>query len=182
MKNIFALLNPGVKMLSLAALTLGMVNSALAEEKLKIGDKAPLITGKDQNDKEWKLEDCLKNKVALLYFYPKDDTPGCTKQACGLRDRMGDLKEQGVEVIGVSMDDSASHRKFIEKYNLNFNLLADSDGKITEKFGAKMTGRNLSRRISFLIGKDGKIVHITDNPSADKHLSEMKEAIEKLKG
>lgn len=95
---------------------------------------------------------------------------------------MGDLKEQGVEVIGVSMDDSASHRKFIEKYNLNFNLLADPDGKITEKFGAKMTGRNLSRRISFLIGKDGKIVHITDNPSAEKHLSEMKEVIEKLKG
>lgn len=181
MKNFIRFAKTGLQLGVALLVSISAAPLAQAEEALKVGDKAPAITGKDQNDKVWKLEENLKNKVALLYFYPKDDTPGCTKQACGLRDRMGDLKTQGVEVIGVSMDTSESHRKFIEKYSLNFNLLADADGKITEKYGAKMTGRNLSRRISFLIGKDGKIIHITDNPSADKHLEEMKLAIEKLK-
>jgi peroxiredoxin Q/BCP len=119
-------------------------------------------------------------KVVLLYFYPKDDTPGCTKEACGLRDRMADLKKDKVEVIGVSFDSTDSHQKFIAKYNLNFPLLADTDGKIADAYGVRMTDRNMARRVSFLIGLDGKIVHVTDTPSADMHLSEMKEAVGKL--
>ncbi|MBI3850505.1 MAG: peroxiredoxin [Verrucomicrobia bacterium] len=146
----------------------------------KVGDKAPLIDGKDQDGKTFRLADVVGKKIVLLYFYPKDDTPGCTKEACGLRDRMSDLKKDNVEVIGVSMDDEESHKKFIAKHNLNFPLLADADGKITETFGAQMVNRKLSRRVSFLIGLDGKIAHVTDNPSADVHLSEMKEAIAKL--
>ena len=118
--------------------------------------------------------------MVLLYFYPKDDTPGCTKEACGFRDRMADLKKDKVEVIGVSFDSSASHQKFITKYNLNFPLLADTDGKIADAYGVKMTDKNMARRVSFLIGLDGKIAHVTDTPSADTHLSEMKEAVEKL--
>jgi peroxiredoxin Q/BCP len=117
----------------------------------------------------------------LLYFYPKDDTPGCTKEACGLRDRMGDLKKDNVEVVGVSVDNEDSHKKFIAKHNLNFPLLADTDHKITAAYGAKMKDRDLARRASFLIGLDGKILHVTDVPSADTHLAEMKEAIAKLK-
>jgi len=147
----------------------------------KVGDKAPLIEGKDQDGKDWKLADVVGQKVVLLYFYPKDDTPGCTKQACGLRDRVGDLKKDNVEVVGVSMDTEDSHKKFIAKHNLNFPLLADADGKIVEAYGAKMPNRNLARRVSFLIGKDGKIAHVTDVPSADTHLAEMKDAVEKLK-
>ena len=117
----------------------------------------------------------------LLYFYPRDDTPGCTKQACGLRDRMGDLKKGNVEVIGVSFDSPESHQKFIAKFNLNFPLLADTDGKIADSFGVRMPDKNMARRSSFLIGLDGKIAHATVNPSADTNLSEMKEAVEKLK-
>jgi len=146
----------------------------------KVGDKAPLIQGLDQDGKTWKLADAVGKQVVLLYFYPKDDTPGCTKEACGFRDRMADLKKDKVEVIGVSFDSSASHQKFIAKYNLNFPLLADTDGKIAGAYGVRMTGRDMARRVSFLIGLEGKIAHVTDTPSADIHLSEMKEAVEKL--
>lgn len=154
--------------------------TGLAANTPQVGEKAPLIEGQDQDGKAFKLADLIGQKIVLLYFYPKDDTPGCTKEACGLRDRISDLKKDKLEVIGVSRDNEESHQKFIAKYNLNFRLLADSEGKITDTFGARMADRNLSRRVSFLIGLDGKIVHLTDNPSADVHLSEMKEAIAKL--
>lgn len=146
----------------------------------KVGDKAPDVTGKDQDGKTWKLSDYTGKKAVLLYFYPKDNTPGCTKQACGLRDQMGDLKGQGVEVVGVSMDDAESHKKFIADHKLNFTLLTDTDGKITDTYGVKMDGRNMSRRASFLIDKSGTIAHVTDDRNADTHLKEMKEATGKL--
>jgi len=154
---------------------------AQAASMPKVGDKAPLIEGKDQDGKTWKLADSVGKKIVLLYFYPKDDTTGCTKEACGFRDRISDLKKDNVEVIGVSFDSSESHQKFIAKYSLNFPLLADTDGKIADAYGTKMANRNMAKRISFLIGLDGKIVHVTDNPSADVHLSEMKEAVERVK-
>lgn len=155
--------------------------SAGAAQVPKVGDKAPLITGKNQDGKTWKLADSIGKKIVLLYFYPKDQTPGCTKEACGLRDRMAGLKSDNVEVVGVSFDSAESHQKFIEKNKLNFPLLADTDGKIADTYGARMPGRNLARRISFLIGLDGRIVHVTDSPQPDVHLREMKEAIAKLK-
>ena len=154
--------------------------AASAAQVPKVGDTAPLIQGQDQDGKTWKLADVVGKKVVLLYFYPKDDTPGCTKEACGFRDRMADLKKDKVEVIGVSFDSTASHQKFIAKYNLNFPLLADTNGKIADAYGVKMADRNMARRVSFLIGLDGKILHVTDSPSADTHLSEMKAAVEKL--
>jgi len=168
--------------LTTLALTTALVASAQAASTPKVGDKAPLIEGKDQSGKTVKLSDALKQGAVLIYFYPKDNTPGCTKQACGLRDRMGDLKKDGVTVLGVSRDNEASHQKFIADHNLNFTLLADADGKITESYGAAMTGRPMSRRVSFLIGKDGVIKHVTDTGSADVHLSEMKDAVAKLAG
>jgi len=150
-------------------------------EMPKVGDKAPLVEGKDQGGKTWKLADEIGKKVVLLYFYPKDDTPGCTKEACGFRDRIADLKKENVEVVGVSFDSAESHQKFISKYYLNFPLLADTDGKIAEAYGTKMESKNMSRRVSFLIGLDGKIAHETDVPQAETHLSEMKDAVAKLK-
>jgi thioredoxin-dependent peroxiredoxin len=155
--------------------------AAAAAQTPKAGDAAPLIEGTDQDGKTWKLADVLGKKVVLLYFYPKDDTPGCTKEACGFRDRMAELKKDKVEVIGVSFDSPESHQKFIAKHKLNFPLLADTDGKIADAYGVRMTGRDMARRVSFLIGLDGKIAHVTDTPSADTHLNEMKEAVAKLK-
>jgi thioredoxin-dependent peroxiredoxin len=147
----------------------------------KVGDKAPPFEAKDQEGKIWKLTDALKESAVLLYFYPKDDTPGCTKEACGFRDRMDVIKKDGVQVLGVSFDTAESHQKFFAKHNLNFPLLVDADGKIADVYGARIAGRNLARRVSFLISKDGRIQRVTDVPSADIHLSEMQEAIAKLK-
>jgi thioredoxin-dependent peroxiredoxin len=147
----------------------------------KVGDTAPPVEGTDQDGKTWKLADYAGKKPVLLYFYPKDDTPGCTKQACGLRDQMTDLKKENVEVVGVSFDSAESHQKFREKHQLNFTLLADTEGKIADAYGVRRgAGAKMARRASFLIGKDGKIKHVTDTPSADTHLAEMKEAVAKL--
>jgi thioredoxin-dependent peroxiredoxin len=147
----------------------------------RAGDKAPLVIGKNQDGKTWKLANSIGKKVVLLYFYPKDDTPGCTKEACGLRDRMDELKKDKVEVVGVSFDSAESHQQFIEKHKLNFPLLTDTDGKISEAYGVRIPGKNFARRVSFLIGLDGKIAHVTDSPQADAHLSQMKEATTRLK-
>lgn len=155
---------------------------ASAAEMPKVGAKAPLVEGQDQDGKTWKLADEVGKKVVLLYFYPKDDTPGCTKEACGFRDRIADLEKENVEVVGVSFDSADSHQKFISKFNLNFPLLVDTDGKIAAAYGTKMADRNMSRRVSFLIGLNGKIVHVTNDPKAEVHLAEMKEAVEKIKG
>nr|WP_040549833.1 peroxiredoxin [Pedosphaera parvula] len=145
-----------------------------------VGDKAPLVEGKDQDGKTWKLSDEIGKKAVLLYFYPKDNTPGCTKEACGLRDHMSDLKKENVEVIGVSFDSLDSHQKFISKFSLNFPLLADTDGKIADAYGVRMEGKNMARRVSFLIGLDGNIKHITDDKDAMVHLKEMQEAVGQL--
>jgi len=172
MKAFFALSLVAVTLM--AGLTIGRAETGKIPA---VGDPAPLIEGKNQDGKTWKLSDDIGKKVILLYFYPKDNTPGCTTEACGLRDKMGDLTKQNVEVVGVSFDSLTSHQQFISKFTLNFPLLADTDGKIADAYGVRMTGKNMARRVSFLIGLDGKIVHVTDNPSANVHLTEMQEAV-----
>jgi len=164
------------------ALTVAAATLMAQEAKMpKVGDKAPVVSGKNEKGAAWNLADSVGKKVVLLYFYPKDDTPSCTKEACGLRDQMESLKKDNIEVIGVSFDNEESHQKFIEKYKLNFQLVADSDGKIADAYGVRMPDKKMARRVSFLIGKDGKIAHVTDSPKAEVHLEEMKEAIGKLK-
>jgi len=148
----------------------------------KAGDTAPLIGGQDQDGKDFKLADHVGKKVVLLYFYPKDFTGGCTKEACSFRDGYEDFTTNNVEVVGVSFDSGESHLKFITQYKLPFTLLADTDGKIADAYGVRNPGKSMARRVSFLIGLDGKIAHVTDSPSAAIHLSEMKDAGAKLKG
>jgi len=150
-------------------------------EMPKAGDAAPTFTGTDQDGKTVQLADSIGKKVVLLYFYPKDFTGGCTKEACGFRDRMGDLQKDNVQVIGVSFDSADSHKQFIAKYNLNFMLLADPDGKIADLYGVRMEGKNVDKRVSFLIGMDGKIAHVTNANNPDIHFNEMKDAIAGLK-
>jgi thioredoxin-dependent peroxiredoxin len=145
-----------------------------------VGDLAPAFQGTDQNGQMVKSSDVIGKKIVLLYFYPKDFTGGCTKEACGFRDRMGDLQKDNVEVIGVSFDTVDKHKSFEEKYNLNFTLLADPDGKIVDNYGTRISGKNLSQRVSFLIGLDGKIVHVTKAGNPQTHFDEMKAAIGSL--
>ena len=147
----------------------------------KAGDPAPLFTGRDQDGGDFKLSDHIGKQLVLLYFYPKDFTGGCTKEACGFRDRIGELQTNNVEVIGVSHDSVVSHKKFAREYNLNFTLVADPDGKIIAAYDAKMPMVSMSRRVSFLIGLDGKIVHVTEAMNPQTHFDEMKEAIAGLK-
>ena len=130
--------------------------------KLKEGDKAPDFTAKDQNGNTVSLAD-YKGKNIILYFYPKDDTPGCTAEACSFRDNYQSLIGQGFAVIGVSTDDEKSHKKFETKYSLPFPLIADTDKKIVEDYGVwvekNMYGKKYmgTARTTFLINKDGII-------------------------
>lgn len=146
--------------------------------KLKPGLKAPLFTADDQSGRIHRLQDYLE-KWVLLYFYPKDDTPGCTREACGIRDAFADYKKRGIVVLGVSIDTDASHKKFVTKYKLPFTLLADPDKKIVKAYGVwgrkKFMGREYigTRRMSFLIAPDGKIVHVYESVKPDEHAAEV---------
>lgn len=132
---------------------------------MNIEDKVPEILGKDQNGKEIKLSDYAGKKL-VLYFYPKDNTSGCTAEACSLRDNIDALHAKGYEIVGVSSDSETSHQKFIAKYNLPFQLIADTDHKLQEEMGVwgekSMYGRKYmgTFRTTFLIGPDGVITDI----------------------
>jgi peroxiredoxin Q/BCP len=165
-----------MKLKLLSALFLMFTLSIFAEMP-KAGDTAPSFEGQDQDGKTVKLADFAGKKTVLLYFYPKDFTGGCTKEACGFRDRMGDLQTNNVAVIGVSFDSAETHKKFIAQYNLNFTLLADPDGKIVKAYDVKMPLMSMSKRVSFLIGTDGKIIHVTDAMNPQTHFDEMQAAI-----
>jgi len=132
---------------------------------MKVGDKAPDYLGTDQDGKEIRLSD-YKGKKVVLYFYPKDSTPGCTSEACNLRDNYELMLKRGYVVIGVSIQDEKSHKKFIEKNNLPFPLIADVDKKLNETFGVygekKMYGRTYmgTFRTTFIINEEGVIEEI----------------------
>ncbi|HUF04613.1 MAG TPA: thioredoxin-dependent thiol peroxidase [Aridibacter sp.] len=148
---------------------------------LNVGDKAPAFSANDQDGNAVKLSD-FKGKKLALYFYPKDDTPGCTKQACSIRDGYKALKKAGINVIGVSTDDKQSHQDFIKKYKLPFILLADTNKKVVEKYGV-YGERNLYgnkfmgvKRTTFLIDEEGKIVKIFKRVKVDEHADEILKA------
>ena len=154
--------------------------------QLSAGDKAPDFTAKDQNGKTVSLKD-FKGKKVVLYFYPKDFTPGCTTEACNLRDNYANLKDAGMEVIGVSPDDEESHKKFEEKHELPFTLLADPDKKIIEKYGVwgekNMYGKKSMGllRTTFLIDEKGLIYKIFKKPKTAIHSEEILKASADLK-
>lgn len=129
------------------------------------GDKIPEILGVDQDGKEVRASEYAGKKL-ILYFYPKDNTPGCTAQACNLRDNQEDLLQAGYQIVGVSVDNEVSHRKFIEKHELPFRLIADTDKKLVQEFGIwqekTMMGRKYmgTVRTTFLVDEEGKIFHV----------------------
>lgn len=149
--------------------------------QLTIGQKAPAFTGKDQNGKAISLKDYLGKKV-VIYFYPQDDTPTCTVQACNLRDNYALLKKEGVTIIGISPDAEAKHKKFETKYNLPFTLIADDKLKIIEKYNVwgekKLYGRAYMglHRTTFLLDEKGIIKHLFLKPKSKQHAEEIIEA------
>jgi peroxiredoxin Q/BCP len=137
---------------------------------ITVGAKAPSITAKNQDGKTVTLGDYLGKQPILLYFYPKDDTPGCTKEACQLRGKFADFKKQGALVFGVSTQDEKSHKEFQAKHHLPFDLLVDTDGTIAKAYGIErypMVG--LMKRQSVLIGKDGNVLKFYSNVNPDTH-------------
>lgn len=152
---------------------------------LEPGTKAPAFTLVSDSGEKIKLSD-LAGSPVVLYFYPKDDTPGCTKEACNFRDRQQELTALGAKVLGVSPDDVASHVKFRDKYTLNFPLLADPDHKVADKYGAwrekNMYGKKSMgvQRSTYLIGPDGKIAKVWKRVSVDGHDDQVLEALQAL--
>src|SRR6266568_5535911 len=144
--------------------------------KLETGMKAPEFTAQVTSGKTIRLGD-YKGKKVVLYFYPKDDTPGCTVEACGLRDRYQKIRDLGAEVLGVSVDDTGSHQKFTSKFNLPFPLVADTDKKITVAYGVLNEKSNNSRRVTFIIDEHGKISRIFETVKPDKHPQEVLDAL-----
>lgn len=152
---------------------------------LKVGQKAPDFSLSDQNEKTHALKD-YKGKWILLYFYPKDNTPGCTKEACGIRDNYPDFKKLKIQVFGVSKDSVDSHKKFADKFELPFTLLSDTEKKTLEAYGVwqlkKMMGREYYGivRMSFLIDPNGKVAKIYPKVKPAEHAKEVLDDLLKL--
>jgi peroxiredoxin Q/BCP len=152
------------------------------ELKLKVGERAPGFTASTQDGASVSLSDFL-GKPVVLYFYPRDDTPGCTREACGFRDGFAGFQKKGAMVLGVSIDSAKKHAKFAQKYELPFTLLADEDKKIVEAYGVwgekRFMGRKYqgTHRVTFLIAEDGVIKRIWPEVKPDEHADEVLAAI-----
>jgi peroxiredoxin Q/BCP len=151
-----------------------MTSFLSAAPELKPGDPAPSFELKDGNGVLHKLSD-YKGRKLVLYFYPKDNTSGCTAEACNLRDNYSQLTDSGIVIFGVSYDDSASHKDFSSKYNLPFPLLSDTEKEVAEKYNAKrdFLGIFTPKRITYLIDEDGKILHIFDDVDTKNHSAQI---------
>jgi len=156
----------------------------MATISLKSGDKAPEFTSVDQNGKQIKLSD-YSGKKLILYFYPKDNTSGCTAEACSLRDGYEQLGNLGFEVVGVSPDSEKSHQGFIKKYELPFRLIADTDQRVATLYGVwaekKMYGRSYMGilRTTFIIDETGVIAHVISKVNTSDHIKQIREIDEK---
>ena len=145
---------------------------------LNVGDQAPEVNAKDENGKTFQLS-THKGKKIVLYFYPKDNTPGCTAQACNLKDNYAELQKRGYEVVGVSADDEVKHQKFITKYDLPFTLLADTDKKVSQDYGVwglkKFMGKEYDgiHRTTFVIDEEGKIEEIIQKVKTKVHTEQI---------
>nr|WP_315199133.1 peroxiredoxin [uncultured Flavobacterium sp.] len=150
--------------------------------RLKVGDKIPDFKSKDTNGNDFNSLDLIGKKPLVIYFYPKDNTPGCTTQACSFRDQYEDFKDLGAEVIGISSDSIASHQKFTEQFKLPFILLSDSDKKIRTLFGVPSSLFGLMPgRVTYVADKTGTIIMVFDSMKAKGHISKALEAIRELR-
>lgn len=166
---------------TLIATVLFFGSHAARAEPLKVGQPAPDFSLPDQNGKTHTLAD-FRGKWLALYFYVKDDTPGCTEQACKFRDDIQELTDLGAQVVGVSVDDSASHANFARKYNLPFPLLADSKGETATRYDSIRGDGSMAKRNTFLIDPEGRIAKIYFSASTSRNSAEVIQDLKKLKG
>ena len=142
---------------------------------VKVGESAPDFTLMSHLGVPVSLNDFRGKKSIVLYFYPKDDTPGCTKQACSFRDAMSEYQNKDVVVLGVSVDDEASHQQFTQKYNLNFPLLADTEKTLVKAYD--VDGGGYAKRVTYVIDGNGKIVHVDGSVNTSSHANDVLTAI-----
>jgi peroxiredoxin Q/BCP len=149
--------------------------------KLKVGDRIPNFTAKDTNGNDFDSQGLIGKKPLVIYFYPKDNTPGCTVQACSFRDQYEDFKDLGAEVIGISSDSVVSHQKFTQQFQLPFILLSDQDKKIRKLFGVPsgLFGI-LPGRVTYVTDKMGTIIMIFDSMMAARHIPKALESVRKI--
>jgi len=148
---------------------------------LQVGDKIPKFTAKDNKGNDFDSDSIIGKKPVVIYFYPKDNTPGCTAQACSFRDQYEDFKDLGAEVIGISSDSVASHVEFIQKYKLPFILLSDSDKKLRSLFGVKTNLFGLlPGRVTYVADRNGIVQLIFDSMNATNHISKALATVKKL--
>jgi peroxiredoxin Q/BCP len=148
--------------------------------ELKVGDKAPDFSLLDEHGKPVSLKDYSGKNIVVLYFYPKDFTSGCTAEACSFRDNYQPFREKDAVVVGVSLDDVESHKKFSEKYNLPFSILSDSGKETAKAYGVLGIGGLLAKRVTFIIDKNGTIARIFPKVDVTKHSEEVLKAIDEL--
>jgi len=147
---------------------------------LTVGDKIPEFSLPDQNGEQFRISDHLGQQALVIYFYPKDDTPGCTKEACSFRDSYEEFTDRNVKVIGISADDVESHKNFAKKHNLPFTLLADTKNEVRKLFGVKSNMLGLiPGRVTYVVNEGGEIIYIFDSQlKATKHISEALTALD----
>jgi peroxiredoxin Q/BCP len=145
--------------------------------ELKVGTLAPDFSSVDQMGREVKLSQ-YRGSPVVLYFYPRDDTPGCTTEACNFRDNSAEFDKRGVKVLGVSVDSPQSHKKFQEKYGLNFTLVADNSKEVSEKYG--VLGGSTARRVTYIIDRDGKVAHVYSKVTPKDHATEVLSRMQEL--
>ncbi len=163
-----------VALFMLLILAMWAMRSASASELPTVGQKAPEFSVMDQNGKLQKLSD-YQGKWLVLYFYPKDETPGCTTEACAYRDDIHNIQNLGAAVVGVSIDDASSHAEFADKHHLPFPLLADKEGTVARSYGSERTllGYKLARRNTFIIDPTGRIAKVYVNVDAEANPREV---------
>jgi peroxiredoxin Q/BCP len=162
---------------------MGLLDSLLGtgEPTIKVGDAAPEFDLPDAAGNRVKLSDFRGRQSVVLYFYPKDDTPGCTKEACSFRDSYESFKDAGAEVIGISSDSQASHQKFADKFKLPFRLVADQGGAVRKRYGVPATLGLLPGRVTFVIDRSGVVRHVFNSQiQATKHVDEALTVLKRL--
>lgn len=148
---------------------------------LQEGDEIPEFSARDNNGNDFESSSIVGKKPVVFYFYPKDNTPGCTAQACSFRDQYEDFKDLGAEVVGISSDSIASHEKFVQQYQLPFILLSDNDKKIRKLFGVKPDLLGLiPGRVTYVVDKNGIIQFVFDSMNATNHIPKALETIKKM--
>lgn len=161
----------------------GVVIAKPDENKIEAGSDVPVFTLPDQNGREFSISSVIGKKKLVIYFYPKDDSPGCTKEACSFRDQFEVFNEADAMIIGISGQSVESHRKFAEKYHLNFTLLSDEGDKVRKLFGVPVNFMGMvPGRVTYIVDKSGKVVYVFNSQTqATKHVDEALRILKELK-